>query len=157
KGDPILPPARAQRRVCRHPTGMEWMHRSCPICEAQCGLRLHVDRVNRKVERIEGDPDDPRSRGFLCPKADPLKGVHASPDRLRTRGRAARGGWQTLDWGAASALAADGLRRVQTEHGSAAVGAYIGNPTGFDVGSMLYNSLLMGALRSPRMFSGATI
>src|SRR4030095_9965702 len=57
------------KRGDRDDPGMEWMHRSCPICEAQCGLRLHVDRANRVVERIEGDPEDPRSRGFLCPKA----------------------------------------------------------------------------------------
>jgi anaerobic selenocysteine-containing dehydrogenase len=136
---------------------MEWMHRSCPICEAQCGLRLHVDRANRKVERIEGDPDDPRSRGFLCPKAYALKGVYEDPDRLRKPLRRTKAGWQTLDWEDAFDLAAEGIRRVQTEHGASAVGAYIGNPTGFDVGSMLYNGLLMAALRSPRMFSGATI
>src|SRR5262245_32922018 len=136
---------------------MEWMHRSCPICEAQCGLRLHVDRANRVVERIEGDPDDPRSRGFLCPKAYALKGVYEDPDRLRAPLRRTKAGWETLDWEDAFDLAADGIRRVQAEHGRSAVGAYIGNPTGFDVGSMLYNGLLMGALRSPRMFSGATI
>jgi anaerobic selenocysteine-containing dehydrogenase len=136
---------------------MEWVHRSCPICEAQCGLRLHVDRANRKVERIEGDPDDPRSGGFLCPKAYALKGVYEDPDRLRKPLRRTKAGWETLDWEDAFDLAAEGIRRVQTEQGPAAVAAYIGNPTGFDVGSMLYNGLLMGALRSPRMFSGATI
>jgi anaerobic selenocysteine-containing dehydrogenase len=71
--------------------------------------------------------------------------------------RRTKAGWETLDWEDAFDLAADGIRRVQSEHGPGAVGAYIGNPTGFDVGSMLYNGLLMGALRSPRMFSGATI
>ena len=136
---------------------MEWMHRSCPICEAQCGLRLHVDREDRKVERIEGDPDDPRSRGFLCPKAYALKGVYEDPDRLRKPLRRTKAGWEMLEWEDAFDLAAEGIRRVQIEHGPGAVGAYIGNPTGFDVGSMLYNGLLMGALRSPRMFSGATM
>src|SRR5262249_54600048 len=71
--------------------------------------------------------------------------------------RRTKSGWESLDWEDAFDLAAEGIRRVQTEHGPGAVGAYIGNPTGFDVGSMLYNNLLMGALRSPRMFSGATI
>jgi len=136
---------------------MGWMHRSCPICEAQCGLRLNVDHANRKVERIEGDPDDPRSRGFLCPKAYALKGVYEDPDRLRKPLRRTKASWETLDWEDAFDFAAEGIRRVQAEHGSRAVGAYIGNPTGFDVGSILYNGLLMGALRSPRMFSGATM
>ena len=43
--------------------------RSCPICEASCGLRIQVDKEAKSIERIEGDPDDFRSRGYLCPKA----------------------------------------------------------------------------------------
>src|SRR4029453_6617268 len=114
-------------------------------------------RPHRVVEPLEGHPEDPRSRGFLCPKAYALKGVYEDPDRLRRPVRRTKAGWEAIDWEDAFDLAAEGIRRVQTEHGPAAVGAYIGNPTGFDGGSMLYNNLRRGALRWPRRFSGATI
>ena len=135
----------------------EWVHRSCPICEAQCGLRLQVNRSERRVERIEGDPEDPRSRGFLCPKAYAMKGIHEDPDRLRQPLRRTKAGWEAIGWEAAYDLAAEGIQRLQSAHGPDAVGAYIGNPTGFDVGSMLYNGVLMASLRSPRVFSAATM
>ena len=60
-----------------------WFHRSCPICEATCGLRVEADPESREVLRIEGNPDDPISQGHICPKAYALKGVFEDPDRLR--------------------------------------------------------------------------
>src|SRR3990172_8522390 len=58
------------------------IHRSCPICEASCGLRLEVDRAAKRVLSVRGDEDDPRSRGYLCPKATAPQAIHADPDRL---------------------------------------------------------------------------
>ena len=43
------------------------VHRSCPTCEASCGLNVEIDPVARQVIRIEGDPEDARSEGYLCP------------------------------------------------------------------------------------------
>ncbi len=57
--------------------------RTCPLCEAHCGIRVEVDREARRIRRITGDPEDPMSRGYLCPKAHGLIGLHEDPDRLR--------------------------------------------------------------------------
>ena len=61
---------------------VEIIRRSCPTCEACCGLKVHVDREAKQIVRIEGDPDDFRSRGYLCPKAYAMKAVYEDPDRL---------------------------------------------------------------------------
>lgn len=134
-----------------------WIHRSCPICEAVCGLRLQVDPAARRVLRIEGDPDDPRSRGHLCPKAYALSGVYEDPDRLRRPLRRTGTDWQEIGWDEAIDFAAEQLLEIREAHGADAVGLYIGNPTGFDVGAMLTNRTLAGALATPRAFSGATM
>ena len=135
-----------------------WFHRSCPICEASCGLRVLADRERREVLRIEGNAEDPISRGHLCPKATALAGVFEDPDRIRRPiRRMPDGDWAELDWDEALDFAAEGLRRIQTEHGPEALGLYIGNPSGFDVGSLLYNRYLFEALRTPRMSSAATM
>ncbi len=134
-----------------------WIHRSCPICEANCGLRVQIQPDARQVLRIEGDPDDPRSRGHLCPKAYALKGVHEDPDRLRQPLRRRGSDWEEVGWDEAFDFAAERLAEIRGQHGNDAVGLYIGNPTGFDVGSMLYNRALAGALATPRTFSGATM
>jgi anaerobic selenocysteine-containing dehydrogenase len=118
---------------------------------------MQVDRAARRVLRIEGDPDDPRSRGHLCPKAYALSGVYEDPDRLRRPLRRMGTDWQEIDWKEAIDFAAEKLLEVREAHGADAVGLYIGNPTGFDVGAMLTNRTLAGALATPRAFSGATM
>jgi len=135
-----------------------WFQRSCSICEASCGLRIEADPETREVFRIEGNDEDPISRGHVCPKAYALKGVFEDPDRLRRPIRkTASGGWEEISWTEAFDLAAEGIARVQGEYGDDALGIYIGNPSGFDVGSMLYNRFVMQSLKSPRMFSAATM
>ena len=55
---------------------------TCPLCEAMCGLLVEVG--GRRIRAVRGDPDDPFSRGYICPKAAALADLHDDPDRLRT-------------------------------------------------------------------------
>ena len=55
-------------------------HRSCPLCEACCGLEITTK--GEQVVRIRGDVNDPYSKGFICPKGSTLKQLHEDPDRL---------------------------------------------------------------------------
>ena len=53
--------------------------RTCPLCEAMCGLEIHV--ADERVELIRADRDDVWSRGHLCPKGTALGHLHHDPDR----------------------------------------------------------------------------
>ena len=44
--------------------------RTCPLCEATCGLEITV--VGDTVTRIRGDRNDVFSKGFICPKGSTL-------------------------------------------------------------------------------------
>ncbi|MEE3331779.1 MAG: molybdopterin-dependent oxidoreductase [Myxococcota bacterium] len=136
----------------------EIVHRSCPTCEASCGLRCEIDRESKQVIRIEGDPDDPRSQGYLCPKAYAMKEIYEDSERLRAPIRKREdGSWEEIDWDTALDLAADKLREIRDTHGNNANGFYIGNPTGHNVGGQLYIPPLIGALDTQRSFSAATM
>ena len=50
------------------------LFRSFPLCEATCGIAVHV--AGNRATGVTGDGDDPLSRGFLCPKAHGLIGLH---------------------------------------------------------------------------------
>ena len=56
-------------------------YRTCPLCEATCGLEITM--LGDTVQRIRGDRDDVFSKGFICPKGSTLKQLHEDPDRLR--------------------------------------------------------------------------
>ena len=42
-------------------------YRTCPFCEATCGLE--VTTSDGEVVSVRGDDEDVFSHGFLCPKA----------------------------------------------------------------------------------------
>ena len=57
-------------------------YRTCPLCEATCGLEITIE--DEQVKVIRGDQEDPFSRGFICPKGSTLGRLRDDPDRLRT-------------------------------------------------------------------------
>src|SRR5262249_39762902 len=57
-------------------------YRTCPLCEAGCGLEITLRGDD--VVRIRGDRDDVFSHGYICPKGSTLKQLHEDPDRIRT-------------------------------------------------------------------------
>lgn len=132
--------------------------RSCPICEASCGLLIHADTDSREVIRVEGDPDDFRSQGFVCPKSQAIKGVFEDPERLRRPIRkTAKGDWEEIDWETALTTVTDKLLAVREQYGHEALGVYIGNPIGFDAGTMPYTSVFMRSLMTTHVFTAATM
>ena len=70
--------------------------RTCPLCEATCGLAITIR--GREVLAIRGDDDDVLSHGFICPKGPALAALDNDPDRLR-RPMIRRGDtWQDVSW-----------------------------------------------------------
>ncbi len=140
------------------PSETKIVTRSCPICEACCGLRVHVDSRTNEIRRIEGDPEDFRSQGYLCPKAYGMKGVYEDPDRLKRPIRKREDGrWEEIGWNEALDYAAERLAAVREAHGTPGIGVFVGEPTGHDVGALLYTTLFMQSFQSPRLFSSATM
>src|SRR5580765_5828338 len=90
----------------------------CPYCAVGCGVIIHTlgDRAkNAKaaVVHIEGDPDQPVSRGTLCPKGITLKDDITHRNRL-TKPQVRRAGsdkWEEISWDEAIAKIA---RHVKT-------------------------------------------
>ena len=95
-------------------------HRTCNICEAMCGLIVEHDGDN--VLSIKSDPNDPLSRGHICPKAVALQDFRTDPDRVTTPLLKVDGVFQEISWDVALDLAAEKLRAVQEQHGRDGVG-----------------------------------
>ncbi|MBI5106579.1 MAG: molybdopterin-dependent oxidoreductase [Solirubrobacterales bacterium] len=128
-------------------------YRTCPLCEATCGLTMEVDAAAHTVTKVRGDEEDVFSRGFLCPKGVSLKELHDDPDRLRTplvHGREAT-------WDEAFAVIAERLPAIVREHGPNAVAAYIGNPAAHSLAFLLYGRVLLKALGTRNVFSASTV
>jgi anaerobic selenocysteine-containing dehydrogenase len=130
--------------------------RTCPFCEATCGLEVTLR--GDKVAKVRGDADDVFSRGFLCPKGVALKDLHEDPDRLRTPlVRTAGGELAPASWDEAWAVVGERLAAIHAEHGRDAVGVYIGNPAAHGLAALLYGRVLVKALGTRNVFSASTV
>jgi anaerobic selenocysteine-containing dehydrogenase len=111
--------------------------RTCPLCEATCGLEITV-RDNEAI-RIRGDREDVFSRGFICPKGSTLKQLEADPDRLRTPLIRRNGIHEPATWDEAFALIEERMSGIIGTHGPNAVAVYLGNPNVHSMSGPLYN------------------
>lgn len=131
------------------------VYRTCTWCEACCGIEVEVD--GDQVTGIRGDPLDPLSQGYICPKAYALKDLHEDPDRLRYPIRRTSTGWERIGWDEALDYAAEGLLEIQRRHGLDAVATYLGNPTAHNVGAVVFMQELRRALGSRNCYSASTL
>jgi anaerobic selenocysteine-containing dehydrogenase len=135
-------------------------HRTCPLCEATCGLELTVR--DGQVTRIRGDRANTFSRGFICPKGSALQRLHTDPDRLRRPlvrhgDDPATATWEEVSWDEAFRVVAEGLRGVMERHGRDAVAVYLGNPSIHSLGPTIYNRPLVKALGTTNVYSASTV
>ena len=135
----------------------ETITRSCPICEACCGLELEVDRSARKILSVRGDDNDPRSKGYVCPKATAVKGLYEDPERLTKPIRKTETGWEEISWEEAYRYAGERIAAVREAHGKDSIATYIGNPIGHCASGMLAVPMYLQAMDSERLFSAATM
>ncbi len=131
---------------------------TCTLCDATCGIVVEVDGDvdGDRVLGVRGDPDDPISRGYVCPKVVGMQDVHADPDRLRRPLVREGSTFREVSWDEAIAIAGDGLRRVRRTYGHDALAVYQGNPTAHNLGLMTVGQLALRTLGTRNMYSAAT-
>jgi anaerobic selenocysteine-containing dehydrogenase len=130
-------------------------YRTCPLCEAMCGLEIQTK--GDQVTRVRGDRDDVWSKGYLCPKGSTLGHLHHDPDRLREPMVRDGDAWREVSWDEAFARCEELLRPIVEEHGVAAVTAYIGNPAVHNYSLSRYTGAVAGIPRLPVVWSAGTV
>ncbi|MEY4401490.1 MAG: hypothetical protein RL072_1355 [Actinomycetota bacterium] len=129
--------------------------RTCPLCEAGCGLEISVK--GSEVVRIRGDMNDVFSKGYICPKGSTLKQLHEDPDRLRQPLVKRNGQHVEVSWDDAWETVNRGLSAVIARHGRESVGAYLGNPGAHNLAAMTFNRVLLTAIGSRQRFSASSV
>ncbi|WP_431940344.1 molybdopterin oxidoreductase family protein [Nocardia grenadensis] len=132
----------------------ETIARQCTLCEAHCGILVTVE--DTKVARVEGNPDDVLSKGYICPKATAMAGLHDDPDRLRTPVRRVGEKFEPIGWDEAFREIGERLRRVRREHGPHSVGMYLGNPAAHN-SAIMYAFALRMALMTRNFYTASSI
>jgi molybdopterin guanine dinucleotide-containing S/N-oxide reductase-like protein len=108
------------------------IHAACPHdCPDACGVLITIE--DGRATRIQGDPEHPVTRGFLCAKVAKYLDRVYSPDRVLypmrrvgPKGRAAGASqvWERISWDEALYEIADRFRRIAAEYGPEAILPY---------------------------------
>ncbi|MGH7309794.1 MAG: molybdopterin-dependent oxidoreductase, partial [Candidatus Rokuibacteriota bacterium] len=93
--DAVAWPRKVSRRYALIPT-------ICFNCEAACGLLAYVDRERLHIQKFEGNPAHPGSRGRTCAKGPATLNQVNDPERirypLRRVGERGGGRWERVTW-----------------------------------------------------------
>ncbi len=88
-------PKRKERHYSLIPT-------TCFNCESACGLLAYIDKVTGEVQKFEGNPEHPGSRGRNCAKGPATLNQVTDPDRilypLKRAGKRGEGKWEQVTW-----------------------------------------------------------
>ncbi|HEX7174049.1 MAG TPA: molybdopterin-dependent oxidoreductase, partial [Pyrinomonadaceae bacterium] len=118
-------PQRKERRYMLVPT-------TCFNCEAACGLLAYIDKESLQVQKFEGNPEHPGSRGRNCAKGPATHNQITDPDRilypLKRAGRRGEGKWVQVGWDEALDDIAARIRKCITEKRPNEVMYHVGRP-----------------------------
>ncbi|HKX45818.1 MAG TPA: molybdopterin dinucleotide binding domain-containing protein [Planctomycetota bacterium] len=123
--DPAAWPERREKRYRCVPT-------ICFNCESACGLLAFVDKATGQVEKFEGNPVHPGSRGRTCAKGPATINQIQDPERilapLRRVGPRGSGQWAEATWEEALADIGGRIRRALQEERHDEVVYHVGRP-----------------------------
>jgi anaerobic selenocysteine-containing dehydrogenase len=123
--DPRAWPRKVPRRYELIPT-------ICFNCEAACGLLAYVDKETLRIQKFEGNPVHPGSRGRNCAKGPATLNQVQDPERilypLRRTGPRGGGQWERVTWDEALDDIAGRIRKALVEGRPKEVMYHLGRP-----------------------------
>jgi thiosulfate reductase / polysulfide reductase chain A len=91
----------------------------CTFCAGNCGVLVHVN--GQEIIKIEGNPDHPISRGFICERPRYAARWLNHPDQLKyplkRAGQKGQNRWQRITWEQAMDEIAARLGNLKTQYG----------------------------------------
>lgn len=118
-------PVRKERRYQLVPT-------TCFNCESACGLLAYIDKDTGKIQKFEGNPENPGSRGRNCAKGPATLNQINDPDRilypLKRVGKRGAGNWERVGWEEVLDDLAGRIRKAIVEERRDEIMYHVGRP-----------------------------
>jgi len=128
--------------------------RTCPLCEAMCGIEVFVE--GDRVTKVRANEHDVWSKGHICPKGTALHHLHEDPDRLRQPLiRNDDGSFREASWSEAFEEVEKRLAPVLENPEALAV--YAGNPVAHNFSLSRYIGAFIQLTGITAIYSGGTV
>ena len=123
--DPEAWPRRVERHYQLIPT-------ICFNCESACGLLAYVNKETGRIDKFEGNPRHPASRGRVCAKGPATIHQIHDPDRIlypvKRVGRRGGGQWERVSWDEVLETLGTRIRKAIAEERHNEVMYHVGRP-----------------------------
>ena len=130
-------------------------HSFCRFCEALCGVIVTTD--GQQVLEVRGDPEDPLSNGYTCPKGRALGKWHHDERRLDVPQLLRGDQLEPVDWPELLGDLSTRLQEIIDRDGRDAVGFYMATGASFDANGRRTLERFRRALGTKSMYTAASI
>ncbi len=118
-GDVVKAAVKVEEKTGKKVKGIQKIPTFCDICFWKCGAIAYVK--DGKLWKIEGNPDDPLSKGRLCPRGTGGIGAHYDEARLKAplirKGERGKEKFVKVTWDEALDYIADKMKKIKTDFG----------------------------------------
>jgi anaerobic selenocysteine-containing dehydrogenase len=101
----------------------EWKKSGCVLCAQNCGLELFIE--NNRIQKVRGDKDNPRSKGYVCRKGMNVAHYQHHDQRLKYPLKKVGDSFVRISWDEAIDEIADKLKSIVDAYGPRSL-AYMG-------------------------------
>ncbi len=101
----------------------DWKKTGCVLCAQNCGLEVLI--ANNRIEKVRGDKENPRSRGYVCRKGMNVMSHQHHKDRLQYPMKKVDGSFTRISWEQAIDEISVRLKSIVDAHGPRSI-AYMG-------------------------------
>ncbi|HEY6045664.1 MAG TPA: molybdopterin-dependent oxidoreductase [Pyrinomonadaceae bacterium] len=105
---------------------------TCFNCESACGLLAYLDKDTNQIQKLEGNPENPGSRGRNCAKGPATLNQINDPDRilypLKRVGKRGEGKWERVGWDEVLDQLAGKIRKAIVEDRRQEIMYHVGRP-----------------------------
>ena len=124
-----------------------------------CGIEVNYDssKTGEQSVTIRPDPNDPFSKGSMCPKAPALASIQFDESRLKYPVKRVGEEWEHISWDEAFDTIEREIGNIRNTHGDDAVAAYLGNPIVHNLGMLLFVKTLTSALGTKNVYSATSM
>ncbi|KJS00733.1 MAG: hypothetical protein VR68_06510 [Peptococcaceae bacterium BRH_c4a] len=123
----------------------------CMLCVWDCGIKAHVK--DGRLIKVEGLPEHPVSRGYICPRGEALPSYVYSASRLTTPMLREKGRWQKVGWNKALDYCAEKLNEVKKKHGARSLAVFCGSVGVENIEVATFARRFKGAFGTPNLLS----
>ncbi len=105
---------------------------SCFNCEAGCGLVCYLNQATGEIDKVEGNPEHPASRGRNCAKGPATLNQVYDPERImypmKRVGERGSGQWERISWDDALDQIGDRIRTAINDGRNNEIMYHVGRP-----------------------------